>query len=327
MINNDNVLPSDVEFLTQDIVVGKIVSDVVMKNNALIKAEILSVDDINASFLKKVSNINNLLLDLNNVKYDNIIEEIIVNPVVNNSEILSIDVPVYDHNVSTDMSLNTNSPSNNDVLSSYEKFETIPNISPGSGNIFPTDPNELPRIDNLNTLLQYLSEIMMRFNSNPRYYIQDDFAILVRTITDSLIDLYLRTPVSTGQLQDLINQLYLKVDKHDTDRLITLAEALKLQNIEDGAQVNKIEVIKVNGVEQVPNNKEIDINVSTDTFYKFTQGSASSEWDITHNLNKYPSVTVVDSGGSVVEGEIDYVDLNNLKVLFSAGFSGVAYLN
>lgn len=61
--------------------------------------------------------------------------------------------------------------------------------------------------------------------------------------------------------------------------------------------------------------------------YVHTQGAASSEWIIEHNMNKYPSVTVVDSAETVVYGSITYIDKNNVKVEFSAAFSGKAYLN
>jgi len=50
-------------------------------------------------------------------------------------------------------------------------------------------------------------------------------------------------------------------------------------------------------------------------------------WEIIHNLEKYPSVTVIDSANTIVEGEVTYIDLNTLNVNFSAGFSGTAYLN
>lgn len=47
----------------------------------------------------------------------------------------------------------------------------------------------------------------------------------------------------------------------------------------------------------------------------------------THNLNAYPSVTVVDSAGTVVIGEVQYIDANTLVVRFLAPFSGKLYLN
>lgn len=61
--------------------------------------------------------------------------------------------------------------------------------------------------------------------------------------------------------------------------------------------------------------------------YTHTQASASASWTITHNMGKHPSVTIVDSGGDQVLGEVEYVSANQLIVSFSASFAGVAYLN
>jgi hypothetical protein len=38
-------------------------------------------------------------------------------------------------------------------------------------------------------------------------------------------------------------------------------------------------------------------------------------------------VTVVDSAETVVYGEIQYINKNNLRIIFSAEFAGKAYLN
>lgn len=54
---------------------------------------------------------------------------------------------------------------------------------------------------------------------------------------------------------------------------------------------------------------------------------SSDIWTINHNLGKYPSVTVIDSAGTMVVGEVTYIDENNLKISFSSQFSGTAYLN
>lgn len=62
----------------------------------------------------------------------------------------------------------------------------------------------------------------------------------------------------------------------------------------------------------------------TDVYY---QNTASSSWNVTHNLGKYPSVSVTDSAGNAVFGEVKYVDENNLIITFSAAFSGNAYMN
>ena len=61
--------------------------------------------------------------------------------------------------------------------------------------------------------------------------------------------------------------------------------------------------------------------------YTHTQSSASATWTITHNLNCFPSVSVVDSAGSVVIGDVNYTNANTLVVTFAAAFGGKAYLN
>lgn len=63
------------------------------------------------------------------------------------------------------------------------------------------------------------------------------------------------------------------------------------------------------------------------TKYIFTQNTPVASWTITHNLGHYPAVTVVDSAGSVVIGDIIYNSNNQVTVNFSAGFAGAAYLN
>lgn len=58
----------------------------------------------------------------------------------------------------------------------------------------------------------------------------------------------------------------------------------------------------------------------------FTQGSASDTWSITHSLGGYPSVTVVNSTGTVVVGTVTYISTSEIQIEFTAPFSGTAYL-
>lgn len=67
--------------------------------------------------------------------------------------------------------------------------------------------------------------------------------------------------------------------------------------------------------------------VDGDKNFVFTQGMAQSVWAITHNLGKYPSVTVIDSAGSVVIGDVVYNSVNELTLTFRASFTGKATLN
>lgn len=74
-----------------------------------------------------------------------------------------------------------------------------------------------------------------------------------------------------------------------------------------------------------------DINYIIDliglSHYTHTQIKSSKVWIIPHNLNKFPSITIVDSANTVVVGNIEYIDNNTAIVSFSAEFSGKAYLN
>lgn len=63
------------------------------------------------------------------------------------------------------------------------------------------------------------------------------------------------------------------------------------------------------------------------TNYVHEQGIASDTWIINHNLNKKPSITIVDSADNVVEGAERYIDENTIEVRFNGAFKGKAYLN
>ncbi len=66
---------------------------------------------------------------------------------------------------------------------------------------------------------------------------------------------------------------------------------------------------------------------NTDSTFVFTQGVASTTWNIQHNLGKFPSVSVVNTNDFVIHGEVEYIDNNNVTLTFSAGFTGKAFLN
>ena len=76
------------------------------------------------------------------------------------------------------------------------------------------------------------------------------------------------------------------------------------------------------GVLNIPN-----YTGGSDANFVFTQVTPDTTWYITHNLNKFPSVSVVNINNILMYGDIQYVDINNLAITFSAGFSGKAYLN
>lgn len=66
---------------------------------------------------------------------------------------------------------------------------------------------------------------------------------------------------------------------------------------------------------------------ASDKTFVHDQAIPSATWTITHNLGKFPSVSVVDTQKQIYWGDVEYVNSNQLKVTFSAGFAGQAFLN
>lgn len=72
---------------------------------------------------------------------------------------------------------------------------------------------------------------------------------------------------------------------------------------------------------------DLETILIADTTYTQCFEIALAQWTITHNLGKFPSVTVVDSANTVVIGDVDYSSSNSLVITFNAAFSGCAFLN
>ena len=67
--------------------------------------------------------------------------------------------------------------------------------------------------------------------------------------------------------------------------------------------------------------------ITSDKFFVFEQANASDVWEVTHGLNKKPSITVVDSAENVVIGAYEYIDDNKVILRFNSAFVGRAYFN
>ena len=66
---------------------------------------------------------------------------------------------------------------------------------------------------------------------------------------------------------------------------------------------------------------------ASDKTFVHDQAIPSDIWTITHNLGKFPSVSVVDTQKQIYWGNVEYINSNQLKVTFSAAFAGQAFLN
>lgn len=152
-------------------------------------------------------------------------------------------------------------------------------------------------------------------------------------------------PVTTAQR----NALSSGYNSNDAG-IIVYDTTLKLLYAWDGNEWDQMGIsqTQIAQIEEAFNKTVVDINITADNenrtitlvyrdtlsiqeTFKFShihnQTVSSSTWSITHNLNKFPSVSIVDSSYAEVIGEVEYINANSLTVKFSAPFSGKAFLN
>lgn len=87
-------------------------------------------------------------------------------------------------------------------------------------------------------------------------------------------------------------------------------------------------IIQVNAggcITRINLNPSIIINQNTS--YLHTQAIAATVWDITHNLSMIPNVTTEDLNGVDIEGIIEVIDNNRIKIYFNQATAGKAYLS
>lgn len=80
---------------------------------------------------------------------------------------------------------------------------------------------------------------------------------------------------------------------------------------------------------KLPTMQDLQEAVAASAFRSYThvQGTASTTWYVEHEMGRYPSVTVVDSAGTMVIGDVSYNNENSLTITFSVPFSGKAFMN
>ena len=141
-------------------------------------------------------------------------------------------------------------------------------------------------------------EIEANFTLDPQPEIEANFSIEVGGITE-------HNKLSNRDLPD----------QHPISAITGLREALDnvVNNIEGGSNIE---------VE-----RQGDRAVINSTTFIFEQGIASDVWVITHNLNKAPSITLVDSSGAEFQARKVYNSLNQVTIYLNGATTGKAYLN
>ncbi len=83
-----------------------------------------------------------------------------------------------------------------------------------------------------------------------------------------------------------------------------------------------VEPVITNVVVTTPGPQGPAVNVS----YTHTQSTSSATWTINHNLGFNPVAVVLDSAGTQCEGAISYPTINQMVIVFTGAFTGVAYI-
>lgn len=101
-----------------------------------------------------------------------------------------------------------------------------------------------------------------------------------------------------------------------------------LQVLEQGVNTISVNEVSSGSVNiNATSSNLIRIGEGGDLNYLYLQTAPSATWSITHNLGKFPSVSIVDSAGTLYLSDIKYIDENSLTITFNAAFAGKAYLN
>ena len=88
----------------------------------------------------------------------------------------------------------------------------------------------------------------------------------------------------------------------------------------------RIPLVQINGrIRELPSQDKFP-NKSIDSFV-FEQITPSSIWEIEHNLNKFPSISIVQEDGTEVYGLKTYTSSNKIILSFSKPIKGKAFLN
>jgi hypothetical protein len=107
------------------------------------------------------------------------------------------------------------------------------------------------------------------------------------------------------------NTAFIVSDGVNSDSILT-GETLLVESANSGLAI------------AVSNNK---LTFTAKLGYVFTQSTPAAVWTINHDLEKYPSVSIVDSANDEVIGEVNYTSTSQVVITFSAAFSGKAFLN
>ena len=173
-------------------------------------------------------------------------------------------------------------------------------------------PTKIEMISYFNTLRNlvetydgYNKSLYEKYTKNYEFVITS-FDLLVRRLDAGLTD-----DDNTDILRDILAILRNDVPReHTGDELTTIS----LQIFSTGISVTWT------SIEDIPTYNPF-------ATYEKSFATAANQWEVTHSLNKKPSVTLVDEYDNIVYGAVEYVNLNVIRITFNTLTKGKVYLN
>lgn len=196
-------------------------------------------------------------------------------------------------------------------------MKNVLNVANFSGNRIKQGDKSLFRIKLLNGRfnedIEELPAKVTLTSSDGKVVYKTD-SIVIRECVDFTIDKTL--PVGRYELEIVVD-----------DRYVFPSDKKAMLNVTKNHKQELIEEIESVGLEAIADEVLGRVRQRDVTNYVHTQQVASVVWEITHNLGKYPAVTIVDSGGREVTGSVEHVSVNKVIIRFENAFSGTAYFN
>jgi hypothetical protein len=175
-----------------------------------------------------------------------------------------------------------------------------------------TNPDEYAiRNEEYDLVVGLYSHLLARFDTNTLDGCKPILDQLLGLLPPTNPYTYKATQMLPFSLNIANNTAFIISDGTASDGIIT-GETLTFESANSGLAI------------AVSNNK---LTFTAKLGYVFVQSTPSATWTINHDLNKYPSVSIVDSANDEVIGEVNYTSTTQVVISFSAAFSGKAFLN
>ena len=162
-----------------------------------------------------------------------------------------------------------------------------------------------------------------------------DIIFIYKKCVEWADDFYINDP----KLDNIVERLSAKVNIYDYGKLTPIYSDSITQNAISTVSPYVLKTTNLNlgpGIVGSTNFTQETINVSLDydyvqeqvrENYVHDQQVASNTWVVIHELDKFPSVSIVNTANQAVVGDITYNTLNQLTITFTSQISGKAYIN